>query len=82
VDVSNGKIYNSWVLRRVLNKRYPESTVLETYRLHEFSSFLQTSGQLPENAIVELVIKNQTQALVKVFTLKERLPVLISRESS
>ena len=47
--------FNSWVSRRVLNRRYPESTVLETYRLHEFSSFLHISGQLPENAIVELM---------------------------
>ena len=45
---------NSWVSHRVLNRRYPESTVLETYRLHEFSSFLQISGQLPDNGIVEL----------------------------
>ena len=29
--------------------------MLETYRLHEFNSFLQISGQLPENAIVELI---------------------------
>ena len=47
--------FNSWVSRRVLNRRYPESTVLETYRLHEFTSFLQISGQLPENAIVEFI---------------------------
>ena len=69
---------NSWVSRRVLNRRYPESTVLETYRLHEFSSFLQISGQLPDNGIVEMkrVIKNQ--ALVKVFTFTERLCVLIN----
>ena len=33
--------FNSWVLHRVLNKRYPESTVLETSRLFEVSSFLQ-----------------------------------------
>lgn len=39
----------------MLNRRYPESTALETYRLHEFTSFLQISGQLPENAIVELI---------------------------
>ena len=45
---------NSWVSRQVLNRRYPESTVLETYRLHEFSSFLHISGQLPDNGIVEL----------------------------
>lgn len=42
--------FNSWISRRVLNKRYPESTVIETYRLFEATSFLQLSKQLPVSA--------------------------------
>lgn len=42
--------FNSWISRRVLNKRYPESTVIETYRLFEATSFLQLSKQLPASA--------------------------------
>ncbi len=40
--------YNSWITRRIHNRRYPESTVIETYRLSEWVNFLELSGQLPE----------------------------------
>lgn len=43
--------FNSWISRRVHNRRYPESTVIETYRLFELSSFLSASHLLPENSI-------------------------------
>lgn len=39
--------FNSWISRRVLNRRFPEATVLETYRVFELMHFLQISGQLP-----------------------------------
>ena len=42
--------FNSWISRRVLNKRYPESTVIETYRLCEWANFMEVSGQLTEGA--------------------------------
>ena len=32
------------------NRRYPESTVVETYRLCEWAHFLEISGQLPDGA--------------------------------
>ena len=38
--------FNSWVIRRVLNRRFPESTVVETYRLTEWANFMELSGQL------------------------------------
>ena len=44
--------FNSWIIRRVHNRRYPEATVLETYRLFNFAYILQMSGQLPENAVL------------------------------
>ena len=43
--------YNSWVIRRVQNRRYPESTVIETYRIFEWACYLQRAGELPCNAI-------------------------------
>ena len=39
--------FNSWISRRVINRRFPEATVLQTYGTFEFTSFLQLSGQLP-----------------------------------
>ena len=38
--------FNSWIIRRVLNRRYPESTVVETYRLTEWAHFLELSEEL------------------------------------
>ena len=46
--------FNSWISRRVLNRRYPESTVMETYRLYELSFFLQISDQLPSGAVTDI----------------------------
>lgn len=43
--------FNSWIIRRVLNRRYPEATVVETYRLTEWASFMALSGQIVEEAI-------------------------------
>lgn len=42
--------FNSWITRRVLSRRYPEATVVETYRLTEWASYMQLSHQLPEGA--------------------------------
>lgn len=36
---------------RVLNHRYPEATVVETYRLFEWTHFLHISGSMPEGAL-------------------------------
>lgn len=46
--------FNNWIKCRVLNRRYPESTVIETYRLYELSFYLQLSGQLPPNSVADL----------------------------
>lgn len=43
--------FNSWISKRVMNRRFPEATVLETYRLYEFAHFLQMSGQLPQESL-------------------------------
>lgn len=42
--------FNGWIARRIHNKRFPESTVIVTYRLSEWASFMQLSGQLPEKS--------------------------------
>ena len=46
------KRFNSWVIRRVHNRRYPESTVVETYKLFEWAHFLQKSSGLPDESVV------------------------------
>ena len=46
--------FNSWISRRVTSRRYPEATVVETYRLCEWAHFMETSGQLPDGAATGL----------------------------
>ena len=53
--------FNSWLSQRVLSKRYPESTVLETYRLFEVTSFFQLSKQLPIGATGEIELEHEGQ---------------------
>lgn len=43
--------FNSWIIRRVMNRRFPESTVVETYRLTEWASFMELSGELSKGTI-------------------------------
>lgn len=43
--------FNSWVIRRVQNRRFPEATVVETYRLFEWAHLLQWSDELPTGAV-------------------------------
>lgn len=53
--------FNSWVIRRVQNRRYPESTVRETYRLFEWAHFLQrSSGEVPDESVT-LTIANSDE---------------------
>ena len=42
--------FNSWIAQRVKSRRYPEATVVETYRLSEWAHFLEISRQLPDGA--------------------------------
>lgn len=46
--------FNSWIGRRVHNRRYPEATVIETYRLFEFSAFLSLAKLLPRDSIADI----------------------------
>ena len=46
--------FNSWIARRVHNRRYPESTVIETYRLFEFTSFLSLANLLPKDSFADI----------------------------
>ena len=46
--------FNSWISRRILNRRFPESNVMETYRIFEFTFFLQISGQLPSGSTTDI----------------------------
>ena len=46
--------FNSWIARRVLNRRYPEATIMETYRIYELTFFLEMSGHLPGGSIVDV----------------------------
>ena len=41
-----------WISSRVLCRRYPESTSIETYQIYEWAHFLKITQQLPEDAIV------------------------------
>ena len=43
--------FNSWLARRILNRRYPEATVVETYRLSEWAFFMELSGHFSEGTL-------------------------------
>ena len=42
--------FNSWISRRVMNKRYAESTVIVTYILSEWANFQEIANQLTKGA--------------------------------
>lgn len=56
--------FNSWISRRIINRRFPEATVLETYRVLEFVYFLQLSGQLPYTAVSTNGIETEMHSLL------------------
>lgn len=64
--------FNSWISRRVLNRRYPESTVVETYRLSEWANFLEVSNHLAEGATGMLLANSlpdeESEGLLNVNT--------------
>ena len=39
--------FNSWIARRVKNRRYPEATVKETYHIYKWFIHLSMSEKLP-----------------------------------
>ena len=45
--------FNSWIGRRVQNRRYPEATVIETYRLFEVTHFISMTKQLPQGSTLD-----------------------------
>ena len=65
--------FNSWLARRVLNRRYPESTVIETYRIFELSYHLKLTKQLPDNSVLETedvisLVEDEDNAGSKIHT--------------
>lgn len=46
--------FNNWIKNRVQNCRYPESTVVETYRLYELCFHLQVTKQLPPGVNLDI----------------------------
>ena len=46
--------FNNWIKSRVQNRRYPESTVVETYRLYELCFHLQVTKQLPPGVNLDI----------------------------
>ena len=43
--------FNCWISGRVTNRRFPESTVVETYGYFDLASFLQLSGDVPDQSV-------------------------------
>ena len=41
--------FNSWIARTVKIRRYPEATVIETYRIYEWFICLNMAGKLPNS---------------------------------
>lgn len=47
--------FNNWIKSRVQNRRFPEATVMESYRLYEIGFHLQLSEQLPLATTVDVL---------------------------
>ena len=45
--------YNSWLSRRALNRRYPEATLTETYRLFELAYHFRMTNQIPTLSVLD-----------------------------
>ena len=58
--------FNNWIKNRVQNRRFPEATVMESYRLYEIGFHLQISEQLPRGATVDVLSGPVTDANVGV----------------
>lgn len=43
--------FNSWICQRVKNRRFPEATIMETYRLYDWVQFMKSSGFLPADML-------------------------------
>ena len=55
--------FNSWLIRRAYNRRYPESTLVETYRLHEWANFSQATGDIPNKSLSHLDLPLETSSV-------------------
>ena len=64
--------FNSWITRRVTSRRYPEATVVETYRLSEWAYFMELSGQLPDGMLDDVNI-NQEDTVYSNIKAAERV---------
>ena len=60
--------FNSWIIRRVHNRRFPESTVIETYRLYDLAHYLEIAGHLPNTAIVDPIEPNLVESKLRKLT--------------
>ena len=61
--------FNSWISRQTLNRRYPEYTIIETYRLCEWVHFVEVSKEFHE----EEVTKEMRSIVLKLICLKMKL---------
>ena len=70
--------FNSWISWRVLNRRYPESTVMETYRLYEWTYFLEIAGEIPHGATIDIAEANSIDSSHSSIKCVDIEPVLLS----
>lgn len=60
--------FNSWIKRRIHNRRYPEATVIQTYRLSEWAHFMELSGKFEKGTLAYI---DCSEAEDEVSTLPE-----------
>ncbi|XP_069110224.1 uncharacterized protein [Argopecten irradians] len=51
--------FNSWLCKRTLNMRHPESTAVETYIIFDWCQFMISSGKMPEG-FSENIVRDMT----------------------
>ena len=78
--------FNSWITRRVTNRRYPEATVMETYRLSEWAHFMEVAGKLPDGAasasVLDLSPQDTVCALISLMSRLTNLKVYMATKSA
>lgn len=63
--------FNSWLTRRALNRRYPEATITETYRLTEWANVMELSGQLTAGILSDVQSDSSGYSVSQVISLSD-----------
>ncbi|XP_069109797.1 uncharacterized protein [Argopecten irradians] len=56
--------FNSWICKRTLNMRYPESTVIETFIIYDWCNYMRSSLRLPKECDMNEIYQLESEDTV------------------